>query len=599
MNATKLIATIGLSLAGLAGAGFLYMQAQDIDNTRLERAGSLIRTLQTLDGRWSVELLKVSGNPQAHFDGLAAISPEVTRHSRELKKIARKDPSVIPDLKSEIMGYISRLDSKAERVERFKSAYAIVRNSERYLPVAVQLVSARAAEFQETALDRSVQTNHADLKSYFVTPSDIEKQRIMLNLNGLRSGQDEYPAVLRSALGNFLAHGLVLMAQKGPLNEMSSAATNADSGDVATTLIEDVASLIAVRTNERAGYERFSIGVAFITVVGFVLAMTLSRRVMPAGVAPGHMSPGHAPQGVAGTQVTAAPDFVDLDATLVVPPEQQAARASAAAPEPVVDASEQIRSEFLLQLVRSTARRLGSHVGLMKEVYTEVSKGVADSQATLVVGDTRTANSAIIETKATLGELGDMLDLNSVPKLIDATTRTIDTVERASIGFHTHMQSIVESEQAAFNVVQCIERALVINAPDDSGIAVSKGLVPVQNVAGSSDELAAALRCIISNAREELREKGDTGVIKVQTAEELGAISITFTDNGQGMEPETRQRCTEAFFTTKEEHQGLGLSTAEYIIRKHGGRLSVNTMQGRGTVVRVVLPGEGEELPPE
>ena len=223
---------------------------------------------------------------------------------------------------------------------------------------------------------------------------------------------------------------------------------------------------------------------------------------------------------------------------------------------------------------------------------------MAESQANLVVGDTRTANSAIIETKTTLGELGDLLDLNSVPKLIDATNRTINTVERASIGFHESLANLVESERGPFDVVKSIESA-INNDGDASGIAYSKSLVEVDPVNGSAEEMTAAFAAIVENAREELTEKGDEGVIKVQTAEELGAISITFTDNGRGMGNDVRQSCTEPFFATKEARQGLGLSSAEYVVRKHGGRLSVNSMTGRGTVVRVFLPAQGEELPPE
>jgi hypothetical protein len=226
MNATKIISAAVLTLAGLAGAGYVYMQSQAIDNTRLERAVALVQTLQGLDGRWSVELLKVNANPEAHFDGLAAISPEVTRHSRELKKIARTEEAVPPALKAALMGYLSRLDSKGERVERFKSAYAIVRNSERYLPLAVQMVSARTGEFQQASLDQSVQTYLADLNSYFQTPDDAEKGRILGNLGKLRAGRDQYPPTLRSALGNFIAHALVLVAQTGPLNELLASATD-------------------------------------------------------------------------------------------------------------------------------------------------------------------------------------------------------------------------------------------------------------------------------------------------------------------------------------------------------------------------------------
>jgi len=618
MNAAKLIGTIGLTIAGLGGAGFLYSQAQDIDTTRIERAASLLQTLQGLDGRWSVELLKVSNNPQAHFDGLAAISPEVTRHSGELRKIARGDPSISPDLSAALLGYISRLNSKAERVERFKSAYAIVRNSERYMPIAAQLVSARAGEFKQMALDTSVKTYHADLKNYFANPSEIEKQRLMSNLSELRSKRNEYPSALRSALGNFLAHGLVLMAQKGPLNELSSSATSMEASTIATGIIDDLKLLHSTRADKRSNLERYAIAVLFLTVVGVALMSVFGRRAVPgpqfAGAGLGRGSEDQTVPNLSIPQAY-ADDSSDLDATVLASPQQPAQPTLSAAPtvvqpQPVpaarpasaaaaADAEEKVRTEFLVQLVRASARRVGSHVGLMKEVYVEVAKGIAQCQANLVVGDTRAANTAIVEAKATLGELSDVLDLNSVPRLINATSKTIEAVERSSTEFHRRMESVIETEKAPFDVSQCLERALAGSGSAESGVSISKNLVPVHDIGGSSVEMAVALRNIIANACEELKGQSGAGVLKIQTMEELGAISITFTDNGQGMENEVRQQCTHAFFSTKEGHEGLGLSTSEYIIRKHGGRLNLNSMPGKGTVVRVLLPGVGEELPPE
>jgi signal transduction histidine kinase len=368
-------------------------------------------------------------------------------------------------------------------------------------------------------------------------------------------------------------------------------------------LIEDINALVTMRTSERVQSERMSFGIAVATLIALIMFVSFARRPSAAGpqLAGAAMPSDTLVRAPSNAPTELAPQFEDLDATVAVPAAQAVTRAvapPAAAARPV-DMSEQIQTEFLAQLVKATARRLGSHIGLMKEVYKEVSKGVAASQATLVVGDNRSANSAIIETKATLGELGDLLDLNAVPKLVEATSRTIDEVERASSGFHLSIQPSIESERASFEVAQCVELALQLSGIDNGAIAVRKNLSPVGEVNGSIDEMAAALRCILDNARESLSASGDAGALTVQTTEELGAITVTFSDNGEGIDPEKRQACTQAFVTTKEGHEGLGLSVAEYIIRKHGGRLSLNSVLGKGTVVRVVLPADGDELPPE
>ena len=131
MSTRASIVSVVVGLVGLAGAGTLFALSQMVETTRLERAVELLQILQQLDSQWSVEVLQVSADPLADFDGLAAISPEVRRHARELRDLARKDPEIPPELKAPLLSYVSRLDSKEERIERFKSGYAIVRNSQR------------------------------------------------------------------------------------------------------------------------------------------------------------------------------------------------------------------------------------------------------------------------------------------------------------------------------------------------------------------------------------------------------------------------------------------------------------------------------------
>jgi two-component system cell cycle sensor histidine kinase/response regulator CckA len=62
-------------------------------------------------------------------------------------------------------------------------------------------------------------------------------------------------------------------------------------------------------------------------------------------------------------------------------------------------------------------------------------------------------------------------------------------------------------------------------------------------------------------------------------------------DNGHGISEEQRGRIFEPFFTTKSANgTGLGLSTAQDIVREHGGWIEFDSEVGRGTEFRVFLP---------
>jgi C4-dicarboxylate-specific signal transduction histidine kinase len=69
-----------------------------------------------------------------------------------------------------------------------------------------------------------------------------------------------------------------------------------------------------------------------------------------------------------------------------------------------------------------------------------------------------------------------------------------------------------------------------------------------------------------------------------------GAL-IAVEDSGPGVAPEDAKRIFEAFFTTKAEGMGMGLSICRSIIESHGGRITVAKAVPQGTVFQVTLPG--------
>jgi PAS domain S-box-containing protein len=71
---------------------------------------------------------------------------------------------------------------------------------------------------------------------------------------------------------------------------------------------------------------------------------------------------------------------------------------------------------------------------------------------------------------------------------------------------------------------------------------------------------------------------------------ESDRVQITLEDSGTGIDPSDMDRIFDAFFTTKSDGMGMGLSICRSIIESHGGRLSAESRHPHGSAFQVVLP---------
>jgi signal transduction histidine kinase len=61
-------------------------------------------------------------------------------------------------------------------------------------------------------------------------------------------------------------------------------------------------------------------------------------------------------------------------------------------------------------------------------------------------------------------------------------------------------------------------------------------------------------------------------------------------DNGIGIHEEKIESVFDPFYTSKPDGTGLGLSISYGIIHKHGGEIELESLVGKGTIVRIKLP---------
>jgi PAS domain S-box-containing protein len=161
------------------------------------------------------------------------------------------------------------------------------------------------------------------------------------------------------------------------------------------------------------------------------------------------------------------------------------------------------------------------------------------------------------------------------------------------------------------------EVAEVLERTISEHIAITTSLASnLRLVEGDPNQLTQVLNNVCINAVDAMRSQGAArGRLRIATdlvtpsAEELGPhvelhpgtyVRLRVSDTGVGMDPTTRERAFEPFFSTKERGRGTGLGLAMVYgtVVNHGGHASLESAPGEGTTVTILLPalpaGEAE-----
>ena len=101
---------------------------------------------------------------------------------------------------------------------------------------------------------------------------------------------------------------------------------------------------------------------------------------------------------------------------------------------------------------------------------------------------------------------------------------------------------------------------------------------------------------VVTNAMAAVKADGGTVTLSVGVRDDAARtwFQLTVADDGPGIPAEARARVFEPFFTTREEGTGLGLAIARRLVTDVGGRIVLESEEGRGTRVDVVLKEAAE-----
>ncbi len=150
-----------------------------------------------------------------------------------------------------------------------------------------------------------------------------------------------------------------------------------------------------------------------------------------------------------------------------------------------------------------------------------------------------------------------------------------------------------------------VEELLRISAPTlPNNIKIMLDIPSELAMRGDAAQIRQVVLNLIGNAREALETRGGAITVTGALVRRGGApdvddvvtptagsyVELAFTDDGPGIDRETRRRIFEPFFTTKATGHGLGLAAVLGIVRSHGGGMRLVSAPGKGARFEVLWP---------
>jgi signal transduction histidine kinase/CheY-like chemotaxis protein len=177
----------------------------------------------------------------------------------------------------------------------------------------------------------------------------------------------------------------------------------------------------------------------------------------------------------------------------------------------------------------------------------------------------------------------------SASRMVAAVTRAAGIIDRVR---SLYGRGTPEREVVDLNEILREMTALLEDTADRHSISIRAELdLGLPRTTADRVQLQQVLMNLMLNGIEAMRETGGELTI-ASTKVEHDQLLIAVSDSGVGLPDDQAERIFDAFFTTKMQGTGMGLSISRRIIESHGGRLWASPNAGRGAIFQFTLPGE-------
>ncbi|WP_095162770.1 DAHL domain-containing protein [Pseudomonas sp. Irchel 3F5] len=586
-----LLATSAALLASVLT--YLYLMSKADESDTYAQARDLIRQLKQNDSQWENEILKARTAINYNYDPLVAPLLEMKRLWHTFDSIeARHQHGDTPAWRTAYAEYQQAFEDKSQRVERFKSHNAVLRNSLAFLPTAADGIQVQLGQLADADTLRlhSIATETYDLMlsslEFAQMTTDDKAADILVGLNKLAVNKERLPEEFHAPIDTLSNHIALILREQPKVNqllEQIEAIPLAERLDAITQMLD---------RDERAALlidQRYHFYLLVFSTLLVLLLLYMAVCLMRS----------FAEINRVNRALVGANDELEQR----VERRTQALTQASTALQREIDErklleSQLVQSEKLAslgQLAAGVAHEVNNPIGFVSsnlgalDDYFSRLQGMLKAYREAETAIDPAVLSANLATLRTEIELDYILD--DIPLLIRESKDGISRVGRIVKDLKDFSRVDSNQDWQWANLQQGIESTLNIVASELKYKAdVIKDFAPLPEVECLPSQINQVIMNLVVNAAQAMGPQ--RGTITLRTGSDGEQVWIEVSDNGCGIPNDTLQKIFDPFYTTKPVGQGtgLGLSLSYGIIKRHLGQIRVDSAVGVGTRFRIELP---------
>lgn len=584
-------AIVAVALAALLA--FLYIKTQGVDIKRQNEALSSLRELKEIDVRWDVEALRartglsVPPSPASDHGAttLGRIQQDLAASARDLGSpvLARGLPELDKAFteKTELMAQFRKANAEARQALQLVMAAdneiaGLVRGAWRNYPQRERLVAAENVVVQLLA----------NAQKYYFAPEDARRKDLEASVADLRESAPPFPQALRDGITRLDGHIGQLLGAKPVEQQLFQRLSFLTAGPRVDSLTSAFSRELEQMLIERERYRVYLIAfsAALLILIGYLAARLFAsyRLLNEANLALKAANEGLEQRVAERTRELseALTQLKDSEAQLI-----QTEKMSSLG-QMVAGVAHEINTP--LAYIKNSLGSVRNRLPELVQLISESEKLLAMLQAGNA--DPQQLSRQFTLTQTQVRQFRDHQALEELQALVNDGLHGITQISDIVINLKDFSR-LDRSKVALFSVNDGVESTLTLAKHEIKLFTVNKQFGDVPQITCSPSQINQVFLNLINNAAQAI--ESDHGVITITTRRQgPDGVAVEVEDNGKGIAAEALPKIFDPFFTTKDvgKGTGLGLTIVYKIVKRHGGKITVDSKVGVGTKVTVVLP---------